>query len=41
MDTMKDPELIADAKKSQLDIDPLSPEEVEKLSRGSSSWMRL
>ena len=30
MDTMKDPEFIADAKKSQLDIDPLSPEEVEK-----------
>jgi tripartite-type tricarboxylate transporter receptor subunit TctC len=29
-DTMKDPEFLADAKKSQLDIDPLSPEEVEK-----------
>ena len=30
MDTMKDSEFLADAKKSQLDIDPLSPEEVEK-----------
>ena len=30
MDTMKDPEFLADAKKSQLDIDPVSPEEVEK-----------
>ncbi len=27
---MKDPEFLADAKKSQSDIDPLSPEEVEK-----------
>lgn len=30
MDTMKDPEFLADAKKSQLDLDPVSPEEVEK-----------
>jgi hypothetical protein len=30
METLKDPEFLADAKKSQLDIDPLSPEEVEK-----------
>jgi hypothetical protein len=29
MDTMTDPEFLADAKKSQLDIDPL-PAEVEK-----------
>jgi hypothetical protein len=27
---MKDPEFLADAKKSQLDLDPVSPEEVEK-----------
>jgi hypothetical protein len=27
---MKDPEFLADTKKSQLDIDPVSPEEVEK-----------
>ena len=30
MDTMNDPEFLADAKKSQLDLDPVSPEEVEK-----------
>jgi tripartite-type tricarboxylate transporter receptor subunit TctC len=30
MDTMKDPEFLADAKKSQLDIDPVAGEEVEK-----------
>ena len=30
MDTMKDPEFLAETKKSQLDIDPVSPEEVEK-----------
>jgi tripartite-type tricarboxylate transporter receptor subunit TctC len=30
MDTMTDPEFLADAKKSQLDIDPLPAEEVEK-----------
>jgi tripartite-type tricarboxylate transporter receptor subunit TctC len=30
MDTMKDPDFLADAKKSQLDIDPVAPEEVEK-----------
>ena len=27
MDTMKDPEFLADAKKAQLDIDPVAPEE--------------
>ena len=27
---MKDPEFLTDAKKSQLDIDPLAAEEVEK-----------
>jgi tripartite-type tricarboxylate transporter receptor subunit TctC len=30
MDTMKDTEFLADAKKSQMDIDPVSGEEVEK-----------
>ncbi|MPZ78855.1 MAG: hypothetical protein GEU77_20320 [Deltaproteobacteria bacterium] len=30
VDTMKDPEFLAEAKKSNLDIDPVSPEEVEK-----------
>jgi hypothetical protein len=30
MDTMTDPEFLADAKKGQLDIDPVSGEEVEK-----------
>jgi tripartite-type tricarboxylate transporter receptor subunit TctC len=30
MDTMKDPEFLADAKKAQLDIDPVAAEEVEK-----------
>lgn len=30
MDTMKDAEFLADAKKSQMDIDPVSGEEVEK-----------
>jgi tripartite-type tricarboxylate transporter receptor subunit TctC len=30
MATMKDPEFLADAKKTQLDIDPVSAEEVEK-----------
>lgn len=30
MDTMKDPEFLADAKKSKMDIDPVSGEEVEK-----------
>jgi tripartite-type tricarboxylate transporter receptor subunit TctC len=29
-DTMKDPEFIADAKKSKLDLSPLSGEELEK-----------
>jgi len=31
MDTMKDPEFLADAKKSKLDLDPVSGEEVEKI----------
>jgi tripartite-type tricarboxylate transporter receptor subunit TctC len=30
MDTMKDAEFLADAKKSQMDIDPVPGEEVEK-----------
>lgn len=30
MDTMKDPEFLADAKKSKMDIDPVAGEEVEK-----------
>jgi tripartite-type tricarboxylate transporter receptor subunit TctC len=30
MDTMKDPEFLADAKKSQMDIDAAPGEEVEK-----------
>jgi hypothetical protein len=30
METMKDPEFLADAKKAQLDIDPLPPEQVER-----------
>lgn len=30
METMKDAEFLADAKKAQLDIDPVSPDEVEK-----------
>ena len=29
-ETMKDPEFLADAKKSRLDIDPVSAEELEK-----------
>lgn len=34
MDTMKDPEFLADAKKSKLDIDPESGEAVEKTIAG-------
>ncbi len=34
MDTMKDPEFLADAKKSKLDIDPISGEEVQKMVAG-------
>jgi hypothetical protein len=30
MDTMKDPEFLADTNKAKLDIDPLDGEEVEK-----------
>jgi tripartite-type tricarboxylate transporter receptor subunit TctC len=30
-DTMKDPEFLADAKKSRLDTDPLTGEEIEKI----------
>jgi hypothetical protein len=33
-DTMKDPELLADAAKSKLDIDPVSAEELEKTVAG-------
>jgi tripartite-type tricarboxylate transporter receptor subunit TctC len=29
-DTLKDPEFLADAKKSKLNVDPISPEEIEK-----------
>ena len=31
MDTMKDPEFLADAEKAQLEINPVVGEEVEKL----------
>jgi hypothetical protein len=31
MDTMKDPEFLADAEKSQVLIDPMGGEEVEKI----------
>ena len=31
MNTMKDPEFLADAEKSQLEINPVSGEEVEQL----------
>jgi len=34
MDTMKDPDFLAEARKSKLDLDPLSGEEVENLVRG-------
>jgi len=34
IDTLKDPQLIADAKKSKLDIDPLTGEELEKTVAG-------
>jgi hypothetical protein len=34
MDTLKDPEFLAEAKKSKLDIDPLSGEEMEKMVHG-------
>lgn len=34
MDTMKDPEFLADAKKSKLDIDPGIGEEVERTVAG-------
>jgi tripartite-type tricarboxylate transporter receptor subunit TctC len=34
MDTMKDPEFLDDAKKSKLDIDPMSGEELEKTVHG-------
>jgi hypothetical protein len=33
-DTMKDPEFLADATKSKLDIDPLGGEEVQKMVAG-------
>jgi len=31
VDTMKNPEFLADAKKSRLDIEPLTGEEIEKI----------
>ena len=31
VETLKDPEFIADAKKSRLDTDPLTGEEIEKI----------
>ena len=31
MDTLRDPEFLAEAKRSGLDIDPLAGEEVEKI----------
>jgi hypothetical protein len=31
VDSLKDPEFIADAKKSRLDTDPLTGEEIEKI----------
>ena len=34
VDTMKDPELLADAAKSKLDIEPVSAEELEKTVAG-------
>lgn len=34
LDTMKDPEFLADAAKSKLDIDPVSGEEIEKIVAG-------
>lgn len=34
LDTMKDPEFLQDAKRSKLDVDPLSGDEVEKTVRG-------
>ena len=33
-DTMKDPEFLADAAKSRLDVDPLTGEQLETLVRG-------
>ena len=33
VESLKDPEFIADAKKSRLDTDPLTGEEVEKIVR--------
>ena len=33
-DTLKDPELLAEAKKANLDIDPISGEEVEAIVQG-------
>jgi hypothetical protein len=34
MDTMTDPEFMADAKKSKLDLDPIDGEEVQKMVAG-------
>ena len=34
VDTLKDPQLVADAKKSKLDLDPLTGEELERTVAG-------
>jgi hypothetical protein len=41
MDTTKDPEFLADAKKAQLDIDPVPAEDVEKTAARFSNSMPL
>ena len=34
MDTMKDPEFLADARKSKLDVDPVTGDEVQTIIAG-------
>jgi tripartite-type tricarboxylate transporter receptor subunit TctC len=34
LDTLKDPNFVAEAKKSNLDVDPMSGEELERLIEG-------
>lgn len=34
VDTLKDPQFVADAKKSKLDLDPVTGEELEKIVAG-------
>lgn len=34
METMKDPEFVADANKAKLGVDPVSPDEIEKMIAG-------